>query len=50
MAHGRCQEITSSALTDELRALPLPAWAKVPQDDIFMQILLTGVKGERVSW
>jgi len=50
MAHGRCQEITSSALTDELRALPLAAWAKVPQDDIFMQIPLTGVKGERVSW
>jgi hypothetical protein len=32
------------------QALPLAAWGAVPHQDIFMQITLTGIKGERVSW
>ena len=50
MAHGCCQAVTSPTRTDELRALPLAAWGAIPHQDIFMQIALTGIKGERVSW
>jgi nitroimidazol reductase NimA-like FMN-containing flavoprotein (pyridoxamine 5'-phosphate oxidase superfamily) len=50
MAQGRCQEVTSPTVTDELRNLPLAAWAAVPHQDTFMQILPTDITGERVSW